>query len=394
MASSSGIGGGPTPINLSAVEQKAAIAKSKEANAEQEASEIGITQNPDFTNPAAATRTRKKETSFKSLSTRRKTTSTTKEKTIKSIEERQKHDDLSQQYQEENQELDADVLNKLKNKVSENSTPEDILSLVEASFSDPVLAFSSLEFLSASTKSPKLQQAIQQAKDSYQQKHLQAIKGGKNVLFASQEFGSQLQVSPSSLRSLYLNVTTSILSSNELFTLLSSQYTREEQKTVSSFLLQGMSSDLKSEGPSIDPTKLQVLMSEIKSLQAVLNLYSFFQDSMPRLSLMMKSDNVALPKDVTYETLAKTFQAIVMDKFPTHTKIQRAVQEISGGDPDIMSNILNLFYQALTQSSPRLFASAEQRQQLGLTIANTLDILNVNNDDYPHPNIFPQKPLN
>lgn len=394
MSSSSGIGGAPTPINVSAIEQKAAIAKSKEASAEQEASEIGLAQNPDFTNPAAATRIRKRESTFKSLSTRRKTTTTTKEKTVKSIEERQKHDDLSQQYQEENPELDDEILNKLKNEVNENSTPEEILSLVENLFTDPVLAFSSLEFLSASTKHPKLQQVIQQAKESYQEKHSQAIIGGRNILFASQEFGNQLKIPPSSLRALYLKVTTSIISSNELFSILSSQYTYEEQKTVSSFLLQGMSSDLKSEGPSIDPAKLQVLMNETKSLQAVLNLYSFFQESMPRLSLMMKSDNVSLPKEISYEILTKTFQSIIMDKFPTSTKIQRLVQEISGGDPDIMSNILNLFYQALNQTSPRLFSSADHRQQIGLTIANTLDILNINNDDYPHPNIFPKKPLN
>lgn len=394
MSSPGGIGGAPTPINVASVEQKAAIAKTKQATAEQETSETGLVQNPDFTNPAAAARTRTKETSFKSLASRKKTPTDTKEKKIHGVEERKKEGDLAEQYQDENPEMDAQDLNKLKQKISEDSTPEEIQALIEGSFSDPTLGFSALEFLSQSTTSPKLQQAIQQAKSNYQGKYTQAIAGGRNILFASQQFGSELKTTPSSLRSLYLTVTTSMLSANELFSVLSSKYNHAEQKIVSNFLLQGMSSDLKSEGPSIDPAKLQVLMNETKGLQAVLNVFTFFQDSMPRLALMMKADNVTLPKNVTYEDLAKSFQTIIMDKFPTTSKIQRQVQELSGGDPDVMSNLLNLFYQALGQTSPRLFSSAEQRQQLGLIIANTLDILNLNNEDYPHPGDFPKKPLN
>lgn len=103
----------------------------------------------------------------------------------------------------------------------------------------------------------------------------QAIVGGRNVLLASETFASRANTSPSSLRSLYFQVTSSPSNCANLHQMLAS-YSPSEKTAVMEFLVNGMVADLKSEGPSIPPAKLQVYMTELSNLQALHSVDSFF----------------------------------------------------------------------------------------------------------------------
>ena len=99
---------------------------------------------------------------------------------------------------------------------------------------------------------------------------------------------------------------------------------------------------------------------------------------------------MSLPEDLTFQKVGDTFFSLIGDKFPTASKMERAVRGLVGDDVDAVSSILNLFFTAIRGTSPRLFSSADKRQQLATMLANALDSVNINNENYPKPTDFPK----
>lgn len=393
MAASGGAGGlgGAHSVDVAQVQQAAATADAKEVIATQEQSSISlIKDNQDVSNPAAATRTKKKEEKFRTLESRRKGATQTEKKSEATGDKSDA--DLADKYTEGNAEVSAGDLRSIRDSLKDDTSEDDILSLLQSKFSDPALQSIALDYLVQTT--PNSQGALKDTLVKTQQRHTQqnrqAVVGGKNILLASQEYASALNVSASGLRSLYLEVTSNVHTCESLLQMLQSRYTYEEMSTVSSFLLKGMSADLKSEGSSIEPAKLQVMMTETRNLQAVMTGYDFFQTKLPHLAASLKAEGSPLPEDLTFQKLGDTFFSLINDKFPTASKMERAVRSIAGDDVDTVSSILNLFFSAIRGTSPRLFSSADKRQQLATMLANALDSVNINNENYPKATDFPK----
>ncbi|MBX6680277.1 type III secretion system gatekeeper subunit SctW [Chlamydia gallinacea] len=394
MAASGGAGGlgRANAIDVAQVQQAAATADAKEIIATQEQSSISlIKDNQDVSNPAAATRTKKKEEKFQTLESRRKGGAAQTEKKSEATEEKSDAD-LADKYTENNSEISAGDLRSIRDSLKNDASEDDILSLLQSKFSDPALQSIALDYLIQTTPNAQgaLKDTLVRAQQRHTQQNHQAVVGGKNILFASQEYASALNVSAPSLRSLYLEVTSNFHTCDSLLQMLQSRYNYEEMATVSSFLLKGMSADLKSEGASIEPAKLQVLMTETRNLQAVISGYDFFQIKLPTLTASLKAEGVSLPEDLTFQKVGDTFFSLIGDKFPTASKMERAVRGLVGDDVDAVSSILNLFFTAIRGTSPRLFSSADKRQQLATMLANALDSVNINNENYPKPTDFPK----
>ncbi|ANH79068.1 type III secretion system gatekeeper subunit SctW [Candidatus Chlamydia sanziniae] len=394
MASSGGAGGlGSTQgVNLSEVQAAAAKSDASEVIASQEGTEISlIQQSQDMTNPAAATRIRKKEDKFQTLESRRKGEAGKAGKKSEATEEKGKQD-LADTFTANNTEISAQDLRELRDSLTDDSSSEEILQSIQKKIKDPALQAIALDYLVQTIPSSRgaLKDALIQARLTHTQQFSRAAIGGKNILFASQHYGEILNTSPFGLRQLYLEVTGNTHSCEQLLSLLQDRYTYDDSKIVSSFLLKGMAVDLKSEGPSIEPAKLQTMMTEIRNLQAVLASYDFFSAKVPLLLDNLKAEGARYPEDINFVKVAESYHKVINDKFPTASKLERETRSLIGEDLDAVTGILNLFFGALRQTSPRLFPSADKRQQLGTMIANALDMVNINNEDYPKATDFPK----
>lgn len=392
MAASGGAGGlgGSQAVDVAQVQAAAAKADAQEVIASQEQSDISmIKDSQDLSNPQAATRTKKKEEKFQTLESRRKG-ATQAEKKSESTGDKSDAD-LADKYTENNAEISGQDLRSIRDSLHDGSSEEDVLDLVKSKFSDPALQSVALDYLVQTTPASQgaLKDTLIRAQQNHMQQNRQAVVGGKNILFASQEYASLLNTSAPGLRALYLEVTSDFHSCEQLLTSLQSRYSYEEMGTVSSFILKGMAADLKSEGSSIPAPKLQVMMTETRNLQAVLTGYHFFETKLPTLTASLKADGVTVP-DLKFDKVADTFFKLINDKFPTASKMERGVRDLVGDDTEAVTGMLNLFFVALRGTSPRLFASAEKRQQLGTMMANALDAVNINNEDYPKSTDFPK----
>ncbi|WP_201456859.1 type III secretion system gatekeeper subunit SctW [Chlamydia sp. 17-3921] len=384
--------GGSKAVDLAAVQSAAAAADAAEVIASQESSEMSMVKEaPDSTNPAAATRTKKKEEKFTTLESRRKGEAAKAEKKAGSAEEKADQD-LADKFSQGNSEVSAQDLRNVRDNLKEDSSSEDILELLSNKFKDSTIQSVALDYLIQTTPPSQgtLKESLIQARENLLQREGRKVTGGRNILFASQEYAEAMNTSPTGLRSLYTEVTSNVHSCEQLLTMLQSRYNQAEMGTVSSFLLRGMAADLKSDGPSVAPAKLQVMMSETRNLQAVLTSFEFFETKVSPMLDSLKAEGASISPDLNFKVVAETFHKIINDKFPSASKIERETQGIIGNDREAMSSLINLFVVALGATSPRLFASAQKRQDLKTMMLNTLDSINKDNEDYPKATDFPK----
>ncbi|AGS01885.1 SctW family type III secretion system gatekeeper subunit CopN [Chlamydia trachomatis] len=392
MTASGGAGGlGSTQtVDVARAQAAAATQDAQEVIGSQEASEASMLKGcEDLINPAAATRIKKKEEKFESLEARRKPTADKAEKKSESTEEKG-DTPLEDRFTEDLSEVSGEDFRGLKNSFDDDSSPDEILDALTSKFSDPTIKDLALDYLIQTAPSDgKLKSALIQAKHQLMSQNPQAIVGGRNVLLASETFASRANTSPSSLRSLYFQVTSSPSNCANLHQMLAS-YLPSEKTAVMEFLVNGMVADLKSEGPSIPPAKLQVYMTELSNLQALHSVNSFFDRNIGNLENSLKHEGHAPIPSLTTGNLTKTFLQLVEDKFPSSSKAQKALNELVGPDTGPQTEVLNLFFRALNGCSPRIFSGAEKKQQLASVITNTLDAINADNEDYPKPGDFPR----
>ena len=173
MAASGGAGGlgRANAVDVAQVQQAAATADAKEIIATQEQSSISlIKDNQDVSNPAAATRTKKKEEKFQTLESRRKGGAAQTEKKSEATEEKSDAD-LADKYTENNSEISAGDLRSIRDSLKNDASEDYILSLLQSKFSDPALQSIALNYLIQST--PNALGALLDTLVRAQQRHTQ-----------------------------------------------------------------------------------------------------------------------------------------------------------------------------------------------------------------------------
>ncbi len=284
---------------------------------------------------------------------------------ISSIKKIEAIEDIASETEEKNPELLAKSLLLLKQRLIETDSSEDILKKTLESFPDYSLADDALEFLEKSTEGDVLTQLVKKARTDFNNNFSREIRAGKNMATQAREFAEKGMGSPTALRDLYRDITGNPRSPNKLFQELSSKFQFDDMETIINFLLHSLGGDLKAKGPSIPRGELFRLLTESRSLQAILNIYRFFRSRMNIIFRSFDKNRIRFPKQLTYELIAQLFMQLVEDRYPSSVKIIKLARQL-GIEEEIIAQIIvfSQFRDAVRQVAPKLYRSLNHRNDI------------------------------
>jgi type III secretion protein W len=363
----------PIPVNLSAIEQRAAQKIATAEEAQQVASQDRFIEDVERGfNPAAVERQQARLGRFRTLENRRRPPES--QQKIQAVSQKAE-EDLANTYSRRNPELPPDRLRQLRDSLTPHKTPEKILEEVSVAFEhDVTLADEALEYLEKATTSTT-RDNVRRARDLLNELHNREIVAGRNVDAVAKSYHQKgIGNSPVDLRNLYRDITGNPRDHNALFAELSKQYPYEQLQLVVSFLLKGLAYDLKSKGPSIQAAELMRLMTETRNLQSILWVYLFFKGRMGLIQSLYSQYGLA-SNDLSFEKLAQEFIKLVEERYPSVMKLFKQAEKLGMMD-DLEKIIIFMQYRdAIRGLSPRLYKSTRHRQDLLLVILEALEDL-------------------
>jgi type III secretion protein W len=289
------------------------------------------------------------------------------------VEEIHPLEDAAAQYEKRNPELKMQALILLRNQLSMNDTADDILQKVLKMYPDYSLADEALEFL-LDTTGGALQTRVREAREQFYQKYEREIKAGRNIAVQAREFAEQGLGQPTALRDMYRDITGNPRDPHALFDELFSEYSYAKMKTVIDFLLHSLGADLKSKGPSISRTELQLLMEDARNLLAILGVYRFFKERMRLIESQFVSYDLVFPLRITFELLAKQFLALVGQRYVSSEKILKLARNLEISET-LAAQII-IFTQmrdAIRQIAPRLYRNQRHKDEILHAFLETLE---------------------
>lgn len=228
--------------------------------------------------------------------------------------------DSADQFERRNPELKANTLTILREQVKEGDTKEDILRKLSEFYHDPSLADEALEFL-LKTTTGELQETVKEAKEEFDKLHGREITAGRNISAQANEAAGKGLGTAESLRDMYRDITGNPRDSTTLFDELSQKYQFKDLKPVIDFMLHSLGADMKAKGPSIPRGLLHRLITETRSLQAILGVYRFFRGRMRLVQKMFQEQGLEQPAELTFEALAKQFMSLAQERYPSSAKV-------------------------------------------------------------------------
>ncbi|MDE3055359.1 MAG: hypothetical protein KGI80_01495 [Verrucomicrobiota bacterium] len=269
--------------------------------------------------------------------------------TVEAIEE------IANFFHEKNDELSKRMLLLLREQIQEQDTPEEILEKSAKLYPDVSLQDEALDFLIA-TSSPKTAIPIGHAKEILNQRSGREIRAGRNMNEWARTFSKEGLGSPTALRDLYRDITSTPRHPLDVFHKLTQQFRYLQLQPSITFLLHSLGADLRAKGASIARDELQRLIESVKSLQGILGIFNFFQSKIPLLHKMFANANLPWPEKLDFELLSKIFVAILSDKALTQQKILQTAKLMGiEKNPTAQSILFALMRDALRQISPRYF---------------------------------------
>lgn len=284
--------------------------------------------------------------------------------------------DKANQFQQRNPELKASVLTLLRERIKPGDTKEEILQKVLELYPDVSLADEALEFLLETTEG-ELARNVQEAKDELNKQHGREINAGRNMGLQAREAAQKGLGTPSSLRDVYRDITGNPRDSTTLFQELSQLYAFKELKKVVDFLLHSLGADMKAKGPSIARGQLHRLITETRSLQAILGVYRFFRLRMGLVEKLFQKEGMEVPPELNFESMAKQFMALAGDRYPSGDKVLQSAAKL-GIDKWILAKIIALsqFRDAVREvAANQIYRSLQHRDEFYLAILEALEEL-------------------
>lgn len=284
--------------------------------------------------------------------------------------------DSAQQFQQRNPELKAPILIMLRELIKPGDTKEEILKKLRDFYQDVSLADEVLDFLFATTEGD-LQQVVKEAKDDFNKQFGREIAAGRNVSEAAHAASEQGLGTPTNLRDLYRNITGNPRDSSTLFQELSQRYVFKELKKVVDFLLHSLGADMKAKGPSIPRGQLHRLITETRSLQAILGVYRFFRSRMPLVDKLFQKEGLQLPPQLNFESMSKLFMSLAGERYPTADKILHSAVRL-GIEKWVMAKIIALSQvrDAIREVAVnQIYRSVQHRDELYMAILEALEDL-------------------
>ena len=287
----------------------------------------------------------------------------------------EKIQNIAEDYEKKNPELRARFLLALRARISKEDQVESILKKVKDTFFDLYLRDEALNFLLQATKGMQYN-TIQRAKEELSRLYEREIRGGRNIEKEAREFSTKGLGSPTALRELYRHVTSTSRSAYTLFQELSQKFPFEKMKSVLSFMLHSLGTDMKSKGPSISRGELQLLLNETRDMQAILGVYRFFASRMPLMVRSFQKQGKVIPPSVNFERLSQLLMEFLQEKYPSVVKALLIAKQLGMGNDPLAQWVVYLQYRdALRQIAPRLFRNEKHRQELLLCFIETLEEL-------------------
>ena len=259
--------------------------------------------------------------------------------------------------------------------ISANDTPEEILAKVFSVYPDPALADEALDFL-IETATPETLDALQKAKGLLNRDYERQVKAGRNIGAQAREFSKEGLGSPTSLRDMYRDVTGNRREPLKLFDELAEKFPYNKLKSVITFLLHSLGSDLKSKGPSIDRGELTRLIEETRSLQGILGIFRFFESRSKLIVRQFQSYGIPIPPRLSFEMLARLLVKMLAERYVNPEKILQTAK-LLGIDEETASQIIiySQMYDSLRQISPRYYRNLQHKNELAKAFTDTLEKL-------------------
>ncbi|MBB64470.1 MAG: YopN family type III secretion system gatekeeper subunit [Waddliaceae bacterium] len=234
---------------------------------------------------------------------------------------------LADKFAKRNHELGSKNLLLLREQLKEGMDPEEILEKVQEFFEDVSLADEALEFLEEGTTG-ELGEAVRKAKDELNSAHKTDITAGKNIRAKVREFSEKGLGSPTALRDMYRDLIHNPRPATQLFEEFATKFNYKQLSQVCKFLFHSLGADLKSKGASIPRGLLSNLIRESRTLQAVLGVYRFFFGRMNLVRKQFEDNGLTLPKQCTFETMARQFMRFAAERYPTPDKLLRGGKKL------------------------------------------------------------------
>lgn len=296
------------------------------------------------------------------------------EKRENQVVEVEQIEELTEQYlrKNPNPELEARSLMALLSRVSEEDSPEEILKKVLDFYPDYSLADEALDYLLTTTRG-ELTAKVRLAKEYLDQMHRREVVAGKNIAQQAREFSQKGLGSPTALRDLYRDITGNPRDPQSLFAELSNKFDFKKMRTVVEFIFHALGSDLKAKGSSIDRGELHRLLTEGRSLQAILGVYYFFKSRMPLIQSSFKRQFSPLPPRINFELLAKLFVRFLQERYPSADKILQMAEHLNLLE-DLLGQIViyTQMRDAVRYIAPRLFKSEQHRHDVLSTFIDAI----------------------
>ncbi|MBI3236723.1 MAG: type III secretion system gatekeeper subunit SctW [Chlamydiales bacterium] len=297
------------------------------------------------------------------------------EKEEKGVAEVQRLEEISEQYSQKNPELQARALLLLRSRITPNDTKEEILKKVLEMYPDYSLADEALDYL-LETSTGEIARRVRQAKEDLNTSFGREIKAGKNIVEQARSFSKQGLGTTTALRELYREITGNPREPQSLFAELSNQFTFDRMQNVIDFILHSLGSDLKAKGPSIDRGELHRLMTQGRSMQAILGIYRYFKTRMNLIIQAFQRQGLFLPPRINFELLAKLFVRFLQERYPSSDKILQMAQHLALME-DLLGQIIiyTQMRDAVRYIAPKLFKSEQHRQDVLSTFIDTIEDL-------------------
>lgn len=284
--------------------------------------------------------------------------------------------DSAEQFERRNPELRASVLALLRENIKPGDTKEDILRKLREFYDDVSLADEALEFLLETTDG-ELAKTVQEAKKEFNEANGREIAAGRNIHQQARLASNKGLGTPTDLRDMYRDITGNPRDSTSLFEELADKYEFKDLKKVVDFLLHSLGSDMKSKGPSIAKGMLHRLLTETRSLQAILGVYRFFKNRMNLVQKLFEKDGMEVPQQLTFESMAKQFMALASDRYPSAAKALQGATKL-GIEKWILAKIIVLsqFRDGVREVAiNQIYKSLQHRDELYLAILEALEDL-------------------
>ncbi|SCA58580.1 Uncharacterized protein AB751O23_AF_00160 [Chlamydiales bacterium SCGC AB-751-O23] len=309
----------------------------------------------------------------------RKTRVSKSEKTQKGDGAKDKTSEVASKYQKNNPELKKESLLLLRQSLKEGGgkTKEDVQQTLKKFYPDSALADEALEYLMETTDG-ELRENIRDAKTELNKDFGKEVAAGRNMGKESRAFSEKGLGSPGALREMYRDITDNPRTPTDLFQEFADKFDFEQMQETIKFLFHSLGADFRAKGPSIPKGELHRMMTECKTLQAILGVYNFFKSRMKLIENALKRNGIVLNKKVSFKALAKIYMLLVSDRYPSPEKVLSLAKKL-GIDSTLIGQII-FFTQmrdAIKQTSPRLYRSTNHRDELWLSMIEALEDLEI-----------------